>query len=94
MIDNQENNFFKVIERNIKSKAKSKGMTITDLAFAIEMTPTGFYKMLEMGSYKVITLKKISDILGVSCSELLGEIPNDTEKRVYSLFKELLKELK
>lgn len=93
MIENQDNKFLSGIAENIKRCAKAKGMNITELATSIDMTSTGFYKMLEIGSYKVLTLKKIADTLRVSCSELLGELPDDSEKKVFSLMKEIIKEV-
>jgi transcriptional regulator with XRE-family HTH domain len=59
----QSDNFFSVIERNIRQQAKALGITLSDLAKHIEMTEAGFYKMLSTDSIKVKTLKKVSDVL-------------------------------
>jgi|GEM_PF-1743670 len=59
----QSDNFFSVIERNIRQQAKALGITLSDLAKHIEMTEAGFYKMLSTDSIKVKTLKKVSEVL-------------------------------
>jgi transcriptional regulator with XRE-family HTH domain len=59
----QPNNFFSVIERNIRQQAKILGITLADVAKQIEMTEAGFYKMLSTDSIKVKTLKKLSEVL-------------------------------
>ena len=59
----QLDNFFSVIERNIRLQAKALGITLSDLAKHIEMTESGFYKMLSTESIKVKTLKKVSEVL-------------------------------
>lgn len=59
----QLDNFFSVIERNIRQQAKALGITLSDLAKHIEMTEAGFYKMLSTESIKVKTLKKVSEVL-------------------------------
>lgn len=59
----QSDNFFSVIERNIRQQAKTLGITLSDLAKHIEMTEAGFYKMLSTDSIKVKTLKKVSEVL-------------------------------
>jgi len=59
----QLDNFFSVIERNIRLQAKALGITLSDLAKHIEMTEAGFYKMLSTESIKVKTLKKVSEVL-------------------------------
>lgn len=92
-IDNQENSLSRLIVDNIKKAAKEKGMNMTELALSVEMTQTGFYKMLEKGSFRVVTLKKIADTLGVTCAELLGENIHTSEGRALKLMKELFKEI-
>lgn len=62
MPDNQIE-YFKVLEENIRKYAKEKGITLNDLIIEIEMTEGGFYKMLKAGSMKISTLKKIADVL-------------------------------
>lgn len=59
----KSDNFFSVIERNIRQQAKALGITLSDLAKHIEMTEAGFYKMLSTDSIKVKTLKKVSEVL-------------------------------
>jgi transcriptional regulator with XRE-family HTH domain len=59
----QSDNFFGIIERNIRQQSKALGITLSDLAKHIEMTEAGFYKMLSTDSIKVKTLKKLSDVL-------------------------------
>lgn len=59
----QGDNFFGIIERNIRQQAKALGITLSDLAKNIEMTEAGFYKMLSTESIKVKTLKKLSEAL-------------------------------
>ncbi|UEG52540.1 helix-turn-helix transcriptional regulator [Mucilaginibacter daejeonensis] len=63
MPDKRPDNFFGVIERNIRQQAKALGITLSDLAKHIEMTEAGFYKMLSTESIKVKTLRKISQVL-------------------------------
>jgi transcriptional regulator with XRE-family HTH domain len=59
----RSDNFFGIIERNIRQQAKGLGMTLSDLAKHIEMTEAGFYKMLSTESIKVKTLRKIAEVL-------------------------------
>ena len=59
----QANNFFGIIERNIRQQAKALGITLAEVAKQIEMTEAGFYKMLSTDSIKVKTLKKLSEVL-------------------------------
>ena len=59
----QSDNFFGIIERNIRQQSKALGITLSDLAKQIEMTEAGFYKMLSTDSIKVKTLKKLSEVL-------------------------------
>jgi transcriptional regulator with XRE-family HTH domain len=63
MSDKQTNNFFSLLERNIRQQAKAKGITLSDLVKHIEMTEAGFYKMLSSESIKVKTLRKIAEVL-------------------------------
>ncbi|MFD1255746.1 helix-turn-helix domain-containing protein [Mucilaginibacter terrae] len=59
----QSDNFFGIMERNIRQQSKALGITLSDLAKNIEMTEAGFYKMLSTDSIKVKTLKKIAEVL-------------------------------
>lgn len=59
----QSDNFFGIIERNIRQQSKALGITLSDLAKHIEMTEAGFYKMLSTDSIKVKTLRKLSEVL-------------------------------
>lgn len=93
MIDNQDKKVTDSIVERIKTKAKANGISMSRLATEVEMTDTGFYRMLENGSFKVITLIKIAQVLNTSCAELLGEDVSTSETKVFSLMKEIFKEV-
>jgi len=59
----KSDNFFGIIERNIRQQSKALGITLSDLAKHIDMTEAGFYKMLSTDSIKVKTLRKLSEVL-------------------------------
>lgn len=61
-----------ILERIRKLLIDNK-MPITTLIQKLNIAESGFYYSFKHGSLKVETLKKIADILGVSCSYLLGE---------------------
>lgn len=63
MAEIQSDKFFANIERNIRQLTKANGMTLAELAKAIEMTEAGFYKMLSTESMKVKTLIKLAEVL-------------------------------
>lgn len=63
MSEIQSDRFFANIERNIRQLTKANGMTLAELAKAIEMTEAGFYKMLSTESMKVKTLVKLAEVL-------------------------------
>lgn len=63
MSEIQSDKFFANIERNIRQLTKANGMTLAELAKAIEMTEAGFYKMLSTESMKVKTLVKLAEVL-------------------------------
>lgn len=93
MVDNQDKKITDSIVERIKAVGKSKGISMSRLATEVEMTDTGFYRMLENGSFKVITLIKIAKVLNTTCAELIGEDVATSETKVYSLMKEIFKEV-
>jgi len=61
-----------LLER-IKKSVTQNGITVKKLCSDLEITESGFYYSFKHGSIKVDTLKRIAEILGVSCAYLLGE---------------------
>lgn len=82
----------KHIEENIKSIAKERGYTMTDVINAVGMSQAGFYRMFDKETVKLATLQKIAsfldtsiesliDILAPKQRELLAEIVKETSYR-------------
>jgi len=66
MIDNQ-------ISERIKKVIKNQNLTLSEVSTKIGFTETGFYKMLKNGDFKISTLQKIAEVLGLPVSYFFSE---------------------
>lgn len=57
----------------IKKRAESKNIRISDIAEAVEMTSTGFKRSIEMESFPIGKVRDLCDILQISIAEFFGE---------------------
>jgi len=62
-----------VVSKKIKEIAKSKGITIKNLAINIGMTEQGLYAAMKNNTLKINTLNKIADFLKVSSFSILND---------------------
>ena len=61
----------------IKKRAESKNIRISDIAEAVEMTSTGFKRSIEMESFPIGKVRDLCDILQISIAEFFGETSGD-----------------
>lgn len=82
-----------MLEKTVKKYSKQQGLTLKELAEKIDMSEAGLHRALRTKSLKVKTLERLSDVLQVPASTLLGEEEKVSERSLpYSKNKERLEE--
>lgn len=60
------------VNENIKKIARIKGVTISEICNAINMSESGFYTALLKNKFKPITLEKIANYFEISVNKLIN----------------------